>query len=121
MTSDSTKAAACSVDGLLFDNWFDPIETALRERARSFIEELIHGELTAALDRPRYGRRGMKESPSALVGHRHGSRTRSLTGTFGTTEITVPRARIEVRTVRRRSGRARRCGPINAARWLLMP
>ena len=22
MTSDSTKAAACSVDGLLFDNWF---------------------------------------------------------------------------------------------------
>ena len=31
----------------------------------------------------------------ALVGHRHGSRTRSLTGTFGTTEITVPRARIE--------------------------
>ena len=63
MTSDSTKAAACSVDGLLFDNWFDPIETALRERARNFIEELIHGELTAALDRPRYGRRGMKESP----------------------------------------------------------
>jgi putative transposase len=40
-------------------------------------------------------RRGMKESPSALVGHRHGSRTRFLTGTFGTTEITVPRARIE--------------------------
>ena len=95
MTSDSMKAAACSVEGLRFDNWFDPIETALRERARNFIEELIHGELTAALDRPRYGRRGMKESPSALVGHRHGSRTRSLTGTFGTTEITVPRARIE--------------------------
>jgi hypothetical protein len=94
MTSDSTKVAACSVDGLLFDNWFDPIETALRERTRNFIEELIHGELTAALDRPRYGRRGMKESPSALVGHRHGSRTRPLTGTFGTTEITVPRARI---------------------------
>ena len=95
MTSDSTKATACSVDRLLFDNWFDPIETALRERARNFIEELIRGELTAALDRPRYGRRGMKKSPSALVGHRHGSRTRSLTGTFGTTEITVPRARIE--------------------------
>jgi putative transposase len=95
MTNDSMKAAACSVEGLLFDNWFDPIETALRERARNFIEELIHGELAAALDRPRYGRRGMKESPSALVGHRHGSRTRSLTGTFGTTEITVPRARIE--------------------------
>src|SRR3974377_2440061 len=95
MTNASVKAGACLVEGLLFDNGFDPIETALRERARNFIEELIHGELTAALDRPRYGRRGMKESPSALVGHRHGSRTRSLTGTFGTTEITVPRARIE--------------------------
>jgi putative transposase len=29
------------------------------------------------------------------VGHRHGSRTRSLTETFGSTEITMPRARIE--------------------------
>ena len=25
----------------LFDDWFDPIETAVRERAREFIEELI--------------------------------------------------------------------------------
>jgi transposase-like protein len=95
MTSDTTKTAACSVDKVLFDNWFDPIESALRDRARNFIEELIHSELTAALDRPRYGRRGMKENRSGLVGYRHGSRTRSLTGTFGTTEITVPRARIE--------------------------
>ncbi|MGC2490419.1 MAG: IS256 family transposase [Candidatus Sulfotelmatobacter sp.] len=95
MTSDATKTAACSVDEVLFDNWFDPIESALRDRARNFIEELIHGELTAALDRPRYGRRGMKENGSGLVGHRHGSRPRSLTGTFGTTEITVPRARVE--------------------------
>ena len=95
MTRDTTKTAACSVDEVLFDNWFDPIESALRDRARNFIEELIHGELTAALDRPRYGRRGMKENRSGLVGHRHGSRTRSLTGTFGTTEITVPRARVE--------------------------
>jgi transposase-like protein len=95
MTSNTTKTAACSVDEVLFDYWFDPIESALRERARNFIEELIQGELAAALDRPRYGRRGMKENRSGLVGHRHGSRTRSLTGTFGTTEITVPRARIE--------------------------
>ena len=95
MTGDATKTAACSVDEVLFDNWFDPIESALRDRARNFIEELIHGELTAALDRPRYGRRGMKENGSGLVGHRHGSRPRSLTGTFGTTEITVPRARVE--------------------------
>ena len=31
----------------LFDAWFDPIETEVRERAREFIEELIRGELDA--------------------------------------------------------------------------
>ena len=35
----------------------------------------------------------MKEKP-AFAGHRHGSRTRSLTGTFGPIEIAVPRARL---------------------------
>ena len=40
----------------LFDNWFDPIETEVRARAREFIEELIREELDAALARPRYGR-----------------------------------------------------------------
>lgn len=45
MTSHTTKpdssqpAAEMAVD--LFDNWFDPIETAVRTRAREFIEELI--------------------------------------------------------------------------------
>jgi hypothetical protein len=29
-----------------------------------------------------------------VTGHRHGSRTRTLTGTFGKTEIAVPRARL---------------------------
>jgi putative transposase len=33
----------------LFDNWFDPIETEVRGRARQFIEELIRGELDAAV------------------------------------------------------------------------
>ena len=37
----------------LFDTWFDPIETEVRARAREFIEELIRGELDAALARPR--------------------------------------------------------------------
>jgi hypothetical protein len=31
---------------------------------------------------------------AGISGHRHGSRTRMLTGTFGKTEITVPRARL---------------------------
>jgi transposase-like protein len=29
-----------------------------------------------------------------VAGHRHGHRTRTLTGTFGKTEISVPRARV---------------------------
>jgi putative transposase len=80
----------------LFDDWFDPIETGVRQQVRTFIEELICGELDAALARPRYARQiGRKQgSAPGLVGHRHGSRTRTLTGTFGTRQITVPRARI---------------------------
>ena len=93
--SDSVQPVDASVTGL-FDNWFDPIETEVRARAREFIEELIRGELDAVLARPRY-RRGQKaddEGSAGVSGHRHGSRTRSLTGTFGPIEIAVPRARL---------------------------
>src|SRR3974377_700432 len=80
----------------LFDEWFDPIETEVRERARDFIEELIRGELDAALARPRYGRgRQTGDEESTKISgypHRHG--TRSLTGTFGPIKIEVPRARL---------------------------
>src|SRR4249919_3386690 len=81
----------------LFDNWFDPIETEVRARAQEFIEELIRGELDAALARPRYGRgqKAVDEARAGVSGHRHGSRTRSLTGTFGPIEIAVPRARLD--------------------------
>jgi len=92
---DSSHPAAASADNL-FDNWFDPIETEVRARAREFIEELIRGELDAALSRPRYGRdqKSGDEASARVSGHRHGSRTRSLTGTFGPVEIEVPRARL---------------------------
>jgi putative transposase len=93
--SDSLQPATeLAVD--LFDNWIDPIETEVRARARQFIEELIRGELDAALARPRYGRSQMasNEAEAGVTGHRHGSRTRSLTGTFGPIEIAVPRARL---------------------------
>ena len=83
----------------LFDDWFDPIEDMIREQVRGLIEEMIRGELDAALSRPRYGRRARpsegRDLPTAVVtGHRHGSRVRTLTGTFGKTEIAVPRARL---------------------------
>src|SRR5512139_473802 len=100
MTSTTTKpdssqpAAEMAVD--LFDNWFDPLESELRARARTFIEELLRGELDAVLARPRYGRSQVtgNEAKTGVAGHRHGSRKRMLTGTFGPVEIEVPRARL---------------------------
>jgi putative transposase len=100
MMSNTTKpdssqpTAEKAVD--LFDSWLDPIETEVRARAREFIEELIRGELDAILARPRYERskKASDEGSADVTGHRHGSRTRSLTGTFGPIEIAVPRARL---------------------------
>jgi putative transposase len=90
----SQPAAEMAVD--LFDNWFDPLETEVRARAREFIEEMIRGELDTVLARPRYSRSQIagNEGKAGITGHRHGSRTRSLTGTFGPIEIAVPRARL---------------------------
>ncbi len=94
-TATDSLAPASEPTAQLFDNWFDPIESGVRERVRGFIEELIRCELDAALARPRYGRASNTEGgPAGLAGHRHGSRTRSLTGRFGKTEIKVPRARL---------------------------
>jgi putative transposase len=100
MTSTITKTDSSQREAepapQLFDDWFDPIEMEVRDRAREFIEELIRGELDAVLARPRYERSqkaGAEGSPG-VTGHRHGSRRRSLTGTFGPVEIAVPRARL---------------------------
>src|SRR3989475_9752649 len=100
MTSVTTKPDSLQLEAEaaphLFDNWFDPIETEVRAGAREFIEEMIRGELDAVLARPRYSRSQMagNEGRAEVAGHRHGSRTRSLTGTFGPIEIAVPRARL---------------------------
>jgi putative transposase len=102
MTSVTTKPDSSQLEAEtaphLFDDWFDPIESEVRARARAFIEELIRGELDAALARPRYERnkKAGDEVRSGVTGHRHGSRTRSLTGTFGPIEIAVPRARLNI-------------------------
>ena len=98
MTKNTTKTAAVAVGTMLFDDWFDPIEDAVRERVRGVIETIMEEELDATLSRPRYGRRkaaGSIDDAAPIVGSRHGHRTRTLTGTFGKTEIAVPRARIK--------------------------
>lgn len=99
MPRNTTTLQADEATASLFDTWFDPIEEGLRARVRGFIEALIEEELTTVLARPRYGRRpaelaGPDSSAPGLTGHRHGHRSRQLTGTFGPTTITVPRARL---------------------------
>ena len=102
MTSVTTKPElsqpTTESNSHLFDGWFDPIETGIRDRVRGLIEEMICSELDAVLSRPHYGRRAVAADGSDVVpdvtGHRHGRRVRTLTGTFGKTEIAVPRARL---------------------------
>ena len=102
MNTDSKNPSSSQSDVLptsrLFDDWIDPIESGVRARVRDWIEALVHSELDAALQRPRYGRSTGGETEPAVApvrGYRNGSRTRTLTGTFGKTDITVPRARLQ--------------------------
>ena len=96
MNKDITKPAYVGGEAKLFDNWFDAIEDGVRGRVRGFIETMLEEELDGALSRPRYGRRKPDDGDNepGVAGHRHGHRRRTLTGTFGKTEIDVPRARL---------------------------
>ena len=97
--SDSATAAAETAPQL-FDNWFDPIEFGVRSRVRDFIETMMEEELEAVLSRPRYGRvaptasKEAGKAEAAATGHRHGHRSRTLLGTFGSVEVAMPRARL---------------------------
>src|SRR6266516_674290 len=68
----------------LFDDWFDPIETCVRDRVRQFIQAMIEGELDATLLRPRYGRLA-----------KHAAADKVVPSAVGRVEIEVPRARLE--------------------------
>jgi putative transposase len=103
MANNTTKldSSQSAVDEAvhLFDNWFDPIESGVRERVRDFIHAMIEGELDVSLSRPRYARcakpsSGHSNGAVGATGHRHGHRSRSLLGSFGRVEIEVPRARL---------------------------
>jgi putative transposase len=97
MDNHSTKPAGDAVAPELFagEEWFDPLEVGVRLRIRGFIEAMLESELDAALSRGRYERRlPSGEREQAGVGHRHGHRERSLTGTFGPVRLRVPRARL---------------------------
>ncbi len=103
MTSHTTtpflSQSEIETTGQLFDNWFDPIEAGLRDRAREFLQAMLEAELDEVLARSRYARRGKppsndSEEATGITGHRHGHRSRSLLGTFGQVRVEVPRARL---------------------------
>jgi putative transposase len=64
------------------------LDDFLRGRVRELIEEVLQEEVTATV-----GRASVRQADRR--GYRHGSRTRALTLTAGTVEITVPRARLQ--------------------------
>jgi len=98
ITKPAFPHAQSGANAQLFEDWFDPIESAVRDQVRHFIEGLIEAEIEEVLARPRYRHRVKgdvpSDGPAAVSGHRHGRRPRSLTGTFGPVQITVPRARL---------------------------
>ena len=68
-SKDSSEASS----EFLGAGWFDPIEAAIRDRVRGFIEELVDAELDAALGRSRYRR------PMPTRGGRRSSRVSAWT------------------------------------------
>ena len=73
---------------------------------------MLEAELSQALARPRYGRRQAGEAGdgSFVSGVRNGHRERSLTGTFGRTRISVPRARLTAADGRKQEWRSASLG-----------
>ena len=100
ITKPAVAHSGAGASTQLFEDWFDPIESGVRNQVRQFIEGMIEAELEEALSRPRYRRSAkiageLDGRPAGLRGHRHGHRSRSLMGTFGPVEIRIPRARLE--------------------------
>ena len=62
MSNDSTKPAVLQSEAEtavhLLDDRFDPIEAALRDQVRSFIQAMIEAGLEVVLARPELTRRG---------------------------------------------------------------
>ena len=97
MTNVTTKSdsfePATDTAAHLFDNWFDPIESGVRERARGFVGTLIAESRIQRFARPRYRRAKNDDTCSAgIPGRRHGRRTRSLSSSWGGAGVAVLRA-----------------------------
>jgi transposase-like protein len=71
------------------EDWFDPLEEAVRFRIRGFIEAMVEEEVEAAL-----GGRKRCQRAGTPRGYRNGHRDRQLLGTFGAVTVSLPRARL---------------------------
>ena len=67
-------------------SFFTSIEELVRAKVRDFVEAVAEDELTMILDRAPYERGGS--------GYRNGRRTRTVTTSIGTFELSMPRARV---------------------------
>lgn len=74
ITKPAVPHAENGASAQLFEDWFDPIESAVRAQVRHFIEGLIEAELEEVLARPRYRHR-------AKVGDGPGNGPRPSAGT----------------------------------------
>ena len=84
------------------EDWFDPLEEAVRFQVRAFIEALVEEEVQGALGGcKRYQRNGPPK------GYRNGHRERQLVGAFGTLTVSLPRARMRDEEGREREWRSR--------------
>jgi hypothetical protein len=54
ITKPAVAHSGTGTSAQLFEDWFDPIESAVRDQVRHFIEGLIEAELEEVLARPRY-------------------------------------------------------------------
>ena len=75
MTNNSTKSpvqgSEVETAVHLLDDWFDPIETGLRDRVRELIQTMIESELEAALSR--YSMSALLPTPWAILATSNGA------------------------------------------------
>ena len=85
-----TPIAACAAPRIRSEESHGPIEGRLRANIRTTIKAVFEEELEEILGRCRYGCSGTGQK-----GCRNGQRAREIIGTFGSEQVSVPRARID--------------------------
>jgi hypothetical protein len=64
ITKPAVAHSGAEASTQLFEDWFDPIESGVRNQVRQFIEGMIEAELEEALSRPGYRRSARSQAGS---------------------------------------------------------